>query len=285
MLGKTQAECKEKLKTALAECKQLDMVKVGKYTLGQWMDVWFENYAQVKVRPSSHQTYQGYIHNHITPAIGKIPLHKLTTLDLQKFYKMLLEKGRVERIESKRQPKGLSPKTVRNIHQVISSALNLALEQKLILSNPANGCALPRLEHKEMKTLPVEQLSSFLREARESGVFELYYIDLVTGLRRGELLALKWEDIDFQTGSLRVRRQVARINGEVVEAPLKTNNAYRTIALAKDALEVLGIQRKKGRRKPVGLPLANRRPHVARQCSPHAAPRSEAGRLAGSPVP
>ena len=69
---------------------------------GEWMDVWFENYAKVKVRPSSHQTYRGYIDNHIKPNIGKIPLSKLTSLELQKFYKKLLSSGRVEHIESKK---------------------------------------------------------------------------------------------------------------------------------------------------------------------------------------
>jgi len=85
------------------------------------------------------------------------------------------------------------------------------------------------LYEEAMKTLPVEQLTSFLREAKESGVFELYYVELATGLRRGELLGLKWEDLDLERGDLRVRRQIARINGEVVEAPLKTKNAYRTL--------------------------------------------------------
>ena len=70
-----------------------------------------------------------------------------------------------------------------------------------------------------MKTLPVEQLQSFLREAKESGVYELYYLELATGLRRGELLGLNWEDIDLERGDLRVKRQIARINGEVVEPP------------------------------------------------------------------
>lgn len=243
VLGKTQAEVKEKLKQAIEENAQLDFCRAGEYTVGQWMDVWFENCAKVKVRPSSHQTYRGYIDHHIKPYIGGIPLGKLTTLDLQRLYKKLLSGGRVERIESEKQLKGLSPKTVRNINQVISSALTFAKEQQLILSTPANGCSLPKLEHREMKTLTAEQLQSFLREAKESGVYEMYYIELATGLRRGELLGLKWEDIDLGQGVIHVRRQVARINGEIVEAPLKTKNSYRTVSIGADAVGILMQQK------------------------------------------
>lgn len=209
------------------------------------MDVWFVNCAKIKVRPSSHKTYRGYIDNHVKPSIGKIPLNKLSSLDLQKLYKRLLTGGRVERIESKSQPKGLSAKTVRNMNQVISSAMNLAIDQKLIATNPTDGCALPKLEHKEMKTLSAEQLAVLLREARERGVFELYYIELATGLRRGELLGLKWEDIDLEGGTIQVRRQIARIDGEVVEAPLKTKNSYRSVSIRQDAVELLREQRRK----------------------------------------
>ena len=173
----------------------------------------------------------------------KIPLNDLSTLHLQQFYKKLLAEGRVERIESQKQPRGLSAKTVRNIHQIISSALKLAVEQRLIAHNPADGCALPKVERKEMQTLPIEQLTSFLREAKDSGVFALYYIDLTTGLRRGELLGLKWSDIDLEKGDLRVQRQIGRINGKIIEMPLKTKNAYRTLPLSADAIDVLKMQK------------------------------------------
>ena len=243
VLGKTQAEVREKLRRTIEETRGLDVARAGEYTVGQWLEVWFNDYAMLKVRPSSHQTYRGYLDHHIKPYIGNIPLTKLSSLDLQRLYKKLLSDGRVDRIESKKQPKGLSAKTVRNIHQIISSALKLAIEQRLIARNPADGCALPKAERKEMQTLPVEQLTSFLREAKDSGVFALYYIDLTTGLRRGELLGLKWSDIDLEKGDLRVQRQIGRIDGKIIEMPLKTKNAYRTLPLSADAISVLKMQK------------------------------------------
>ena len=245
VLGKTQAEVKEKLKKALAESQKLDFTKQGKYTVAQWMEEWFENVCKIKVRPSSHQTYRGYIDNHIAPNIGKIPLEKLSTMDLQKLYRKLMDKGRVERIESEHQPKGLSAKTVRNINQVISSAMDFAVAQKIISENPCKNVSLPKLEHKEMQTIPAEQLQAFLQEAKSTGVYEMYYIELATGLRRGELLGLKWTDIDWKNGIIKVRRQVARVNGEIVEAPLKTKNSYRAVSISPQAIEVLREQKRK----------------------------------------
>ena len=89
------------------------------------------------------------------------------------------------------------------------------------------------------------QLSTFFQEARDSGVYELYYLDLATGLRRGELLGLKWADVDLDRGVLKIQRAISRQNGKVVEAPLKTKNAYRTLPLSADAIDVLMQQRRK----------------------------------------
>ena len=243
VLGRTQGEANPK--AAIEEIKGLDVTMMGKYIVGAWMDKWFKNYAKIKVRSSSHHAYQGYIDNHIKPDIGEVPLEKLTSLELQKVCKKLLNSGRIDRVESKRQPRGLSPKTVRNICQVIASAMKPAKEKKIIATDPTEGCALPKLEHREMKTLPIEQMDSFLREARDSGVFEMYYVELATGFRRGQLLGLKWEDIDFEHDNLQVKRQIARINDEIVKAHRKSKNAYRTLPQAEDTIQVLKQQRKK----------------------------------------
>ena len=245
VLGKTQAEVKEKLKKAIEENVGIDYGRAKTYTVGSWLEVWMENYAKVKLRPSTFKTSQGFLKNHIKPQIGSIPLAALTSLDLQRFYKHLLDSGRVDRVEAKKKPKGLAPKTVRNIHQMIGSAYNLAIEQHLVTKNPTQGCALPKVEHKEMKTLTADQLSAFFQEARDSGVYELYYLDLTTGLRRGELLGLKWTDVDLDRGVLKIQRAISRQNGKVVEAPLKTKNAYRTLPLSADAIDVLMQQRRK----------------------------------------
>ena len=90
-----------------------------------------------------------------------------------------------------------------------------------------------------MKVLPLEKLADFFREAKETGVFELYYLDLSTGLRRGELLGLKWSDIDFEKRTLEVKRQIQRVNGAIQETAPKTHNAYRKILLSAEAVEIL----------------------------------------------
>ena len=88
-------------------------------------------------------------------------------------------------------------------------------------------------------------VQAFLQEAKATGVYEMYYIELATGLRRGELLGLKWTDIDWKNGIIKVRRQVARVNGEIVEAPLKTKNSYRAVSISPQAIEVLREQKRK----------------------------------------
>ena len=277
VLGKTQAEVKEKLKTAIEENIGIDYGKAKSFTVGSWLEIWMENYAKVRLRPSTFKTSQGFLKNHIKPQIGSIPLAELTSLDLQRFYKHLLEGGRVDRIEAKKKPKGLAPKTVRNIHQMICSAYNLAMEQKLVNKNPTQGCAMPKVEHKEMKTLTADQLSAFFREARDSGVYELYYLDLATGLRRGELLGLKWTDVD-PTGHLAAERQNSR-------GPTENEKRLSHPAAVGRRDKRSKCTEKQGGKQRVGIPIAHRRPYVTGQRVAYAPAGSETGWAAPHPIP
>ena len=239
VLGKTQAEVKEKLAVALDTMKKVDVAVSANMTTGDWLDTWLDHFAKPVMRPSTYANYETLIRLHIKPHIGEVKLNKLSTLQLQKLYNTLLANGRYDRPEAANKPKGLSSKTVRNIHTVIHSACEKAISERILLHNPAVGCRLPKKEHHEMKVLPPEKLADFFREAKETGVFELYYLDLSTGLRRGELLGLKWCDINFNTRLLEVKRQIQRVNGVIQETQPKTSNAYRKILLPSETLEIL----------------------------------------------
>ena len=240
VLGKTQAEVKAKLKDALAMTEISDVAKADEYTLAQWLRYWMDTYGKVYLRESSQVNYEGFLKNQIShDAIGKTKLQKLTTHDLQVFYNRMGKCGRVQRKESEKQPNGLAPKSIRNMHFFVSHALQQAVKEKMIPENPAIGCILPKKEKTEMKTLPLDKLEAFFLEAKHSGVFELYYTELSTGLRRGELLGIKWEDVDFDAGSIYIQRQITRLNGVVKESPLKTKNAYRQIIVAPEVIQML----------------------------------------------
>ena len=127
VLGKTQAEVKEKLKVAITEGQRLDISKAGNYTVAAWVRTWYEVYAEPRIRPNTREYYMNYIENHIVPGIGKIMLDKLTTIQIQRFYNNLQKNGRVQR---KGYPelknKSLSPRVVRGVHTLLSNCLDQA---------------------------------------------------------------------------------------------------------------------------------------------------------------
>ena len=128
---------------------------------------------------------------HITPRIGDIPLKKLTGRDLQGLYKDLQEHGRLREAQKGKQP-GLSDSTIRGIHTMLHNALDRAVKERLIVRNPADDCIPPKIPKHEMKILPPEQIKSYLTAAEQCGVLPKFYLELISGLRKGELAALQW---------------------------------------------------------------------------------------------
>ena len=255
VLGKTQAEVKEKLKTAISESQRLDVSKAGTYTVASWVRTWYEVYAEPRIRPNTKAYYTNYIENHIIPGIGSIPLDKLTTIQIQRFYNNLQKSGRVQRKNfPELRDKSLSPRVVRGVHTLLHNCLEQAVAERLILTNPAQGCKLPQLEKREMKILPQEKIGMYLAEAEKRGLLAAFYLELTTGLRRGELLALQWTDLDIENRTLAVTKQVNRINGELVVGPPKTRNSVRTLALPQQAVDLLIAEHKKHPRNPYLFP-------------------------------
>ena len=173
-------------------------------------------------------------------------MDKLTTIQIQRFYNNLQKNGRVQRKEyPELKDKNLSPRVVRGIHTLLSNCLDQAVAERLILVNPAQGCKLPKLEKKEMRILPQEKIGMYLAEAERRGLLAAFYLELTTGLRRGELLALLWTDLNAEDRTISVTKQVNRIKGELVVSPPKTQNSVRTLAIPQQAVDMLIEEHKK----------------------------------------
>jgi len=240
VLGRTQAEVKDKLRTAIEDSRKLDPVKAGSYTFEQWLKLWYSVYVEPQVRYSTKEFYHNAIDHHILPKLGSVKLEKLTMLQIQQFYNELLKSGRVQK---KNQPElkdhGLSPRMVQCVHVVLNKALEHAVEEKLILANPAKKCKIPKNTRKEMKILPEALIGPYLSTAKEHGILAPMYLELTTGLRRGELLALRWEDLDVQNRTLSINKSVARQDGKLVISTPKTPNSIRTVLLPEDTVKLL----------------------------------------------
>ena len=243
VLAKTKAECKAKLEQLREsfEVPAPDPPKPG-ISLGDWLDHWYQTYKKASLRPNTQMSYERRIYQHIIPALGNLPLDELATGDIQQFYTQLKQDGRLLRRDL--YGAGLSDQTVRGIHTTLHAALDKAVEEKLIFRNPADSCKLPPAKSREMKVLAPEEIQRLLIQAKEDGCYELLLLELATGLRRGEILALQWGDLNFRTGALRVQRQVHRVKGTLVVSPPKTKAGNRTVLLPSPVLNVLKAYKK-----------------------------------------
>lgn len=238
VLARTRRECQEKLKALRdsinsAEPKQ----PKASMTFGAWLDHWYRSDCKPTISPKTQTDYENRIYQHIIPEIGQIPLVKLTSGDLQQFYIRLKQGGRL--LQPERYGPGLSDRMVKTCHVTCCTALDKAVSQGLLLKNPAAACKAPATHPKEMQVLTQEEMQRLLIQAKENDCYELLLLELTTGLRRGELLALQWDDLDFQTGELYIQRQVQRIRGELTVTQPKTRSSSRSIILPTPILDIL----------------------------------------------
>ena len=253
ILGKTQAEVRTKLKEALAEATEINVVKSGEYNVAGWVQAWYSLYAQPNVRETTARYYKGYIDHHVLPRLGDIPLNKLTSLDIQQFYKDLLENGRI-REDTKAQKPGLSSTTVHGIHVMLKSAMKRAVQERLIPFNPAEFCIPPKITKPELQVVPSERYQSYLTAAEQRGVLPMFYLELATGLRKGEIAALLWSDYDAQTQTIHVTKQYLFYNGQGTVSPPKSSTSVRYVSIPEEAAKLLEQEHEKHPKNPYMFP-------------------------------
>lgn len=202
-------------------------VEPAAMSMSDFLGDWLENIACSRVREATFDGYKGIIEYYLKPAIGSERLCDLRPEHIQRFYGNLLRKG-------------LSARTVRYAHSVLSSALNHAEMQGMIFQNPCKRCQLPKKQQTEMKYFTPEQVRQFLAVARASKQFALFALAIETGMRPGEYLALQWKDIDLSNGTLSVRRTVkVKKGGGFYFSTPKTAKGNRPITLSPELIVAL----------------------------------------------
>jgi integrase len=223
--GRTRQEAAEKLTKAIADRDGGLTFDAGTLTVTEYLDRWLTDAVQDTVRQRTYERYEQIARVHIKPALGRLKLKSLTTTHARGLYREKLDAG-------------LAPRTVQYIHTTFHKALKDAVADGLIPRNVAKSIKAPRPRKKEMNALSADQAHTFLSAARGDRFEALYVVALHCGLREGELLGLRWEDVDLAVGTLSVRRTLSQARiGHVFEAP--KNGSGRNVRLTSGAVEAL----------------------------------------------
>ena len=233
--GKTKAEVRKKLTAATHDIDEGTYLTPSRMTVGQWLQKWLDEYTS-NLKPYSLRSYRSQVKNHITPFIGAVKVQELTPDMIQRMYNKLHKEL------------NLAPKTLRNIHGILHVALDALVEDGAIKNNPAAACRkrLPKVEKKEMTCIADGDLSRFMEAIKGSPFENLFLTDLFTGMRQGELLGLRWDNIDFDKGCITIDRQLYMPpkGGSYTLEPLK-NRKTRIIYPAPFIFTVLKRERTK----------------------------------------
>ncbi len=228
--GSSKNVVKEKLAAKRTEISQGVAITETDLTVEQWGREWLDNFKANRVKHSTMDNYDTYFRLHIAPYIGHIKVKDLTTLTVQRLYNQL-------------EKKGMSAKSVYNVHGMLHGMLDKAVKLNLLHQNVSKNCELPRFVKHEMYPLNKDEVGQFMGLAEDDQYYLMMRLDFFTGLRESELIGLSWDCVDFDKHTLRVYRQFVRIasgpdKGKMMYMPLK-NGKERTITLTTSALNVL----------------------------------------------
>ena len=235
--GKTQKEVAQKLKTATAAIDEGTYTAPSKMTVGQWLDIWSSEYLGA-VKPSTAIAYKAIITNHLKPNLGALRLEILAPHQIQKFYNSLSNPTDGQ--------KPISAKTVKNIHGTLHKALQQAVMNGNLRSNPCDAYALPKVMKKEIQPMDEDQITAFLKAIQGHRFENLFKTTIFTGMHEGEVCGLLWDCVDLNKGTLIINKQLQKMRqsgGEHRLVPTKNGKA-RSITLAPFVVAVLRLVRK-----------------------------------------
>lgn len=221
--GKTRAEVAVKLNKALADRNDGFVFDAENLTLGDYLDRWLVNSVKGSVRRSTYKRYEGIVRNHIKPSLGRSRFKALTPRHVRDLYREKLETG-------------LSTRSVNYIHVTLRKALKQAVMDGLIPRNVTDAVKAPQVHKKEVTPLSNAQVGTLLSAARGDRLEALYILAVHTGMRQGELLGLKWADVDLDARTLSIQRSLA---DDRTFKPPKRKKSRRTISLTAGAVDAL----------------------------------------------
>lgn len=237
--GKTRKEVQEKLNAALHEQKQGTLATGKQQTLASYLKHWLEEVHRPTIRLSSYDKYRKLLVRHILPELGHLQVQKLGAQQVQALYSRKLKEG-------------LAPSTIHVIHAILHKALENAVRWGLVARNICDLVSPPHQEYQEIQPLTLKQAKQLLEHARGHRLEVLLTLAITTGMRRGELIGLRWNDINFEDQSLSIHRTVDRISGYgYVESEPKTARSRRRIMLP--SFVVLALQEQRTRQADARL--------------------------------
>jgi integrase len=224
--GKTRAEVAQKLTKVMAERDGGLVFDAGTLTLGEYLKQWLSSSVRDTVRIRTFERYEQICRVHLIPALGRVKLTHLTPAHVRALYREKLDAG-------------LSPRTVEYIHTTLHKALKQAVMDGLIPRNVTDAVKAPRAAKKEVHPLTPEEVQALLEKARGDRLEALYLLAITAGLREGELLGLKWDDVDFAAGTLSVRRTLSQTKQKGPTLTSTKNSRGRSVKLAPTVLDAL----------------------------------------------
>lgn len=241
--AKTQKSALKQLHQLLDLYRDVDLTEECRMTLGEWMDKWMDEYMIFTIKENTIKGYRSQIDHQIKPFIGHKQLASLTTADIQKFYNKIKKEGRVH--PHPIHGHVLSDSMVRKIHMMLHEAMEVAVRERYIVRNPTDNTTIPKKTTTEKQVLDDSQLNRFLEAIQcEPYWHDFFYVEVMTGLRRGEICGIKWSDIDFNEGTLCIKRSVStKEGGGVSIGETKTDAGVRTIIMPPSVATLLWKKR------------------------------------------